>query len=741
MNTKKKKDILFYLLIFWSCIPLYAGKISFNDPFLFEDRTLIIERIDEIKEQGTFIENLQNLVNELKIKGAKKDLYTTYKVAGVLLFQKGNFELASEFIEKGLLLSKQIKVSELLQSQLYFYQSKSQNKIGENNKALVSLIHSINAIQEKAQEDNLYNLLLEQGLLSIDVKNYLGAIKLFSNVIELSKIKGDTLNIAKAYYYKGIAAEKRGDYDSAMESLVQAQNEYSKINDNHGICASIISIANVFLSLGDYSQALTLYFKAVDNCRDLDLIDDCYLKIGEIYAKKSQLEKALTYLNKYEAVNYTQGDTLEIIKAKVALGEYYAQSENLSKSIIVLHEALSLLEKYPDPSEEGNLLLVLSKVYVKTRDLSQAKTYAQKALIIASSLDEKELKADCYNVFSDLYEIQGDYRSAYYYKGKYQNIKDSLINNQTIIALREIAGIKENRKDKRVIKELEEENISLNHYWLKEKNKGYLLLITSILFLLFTIVLFTLFRAKAGVEKKLKQKNTELEKLNATKDKFFSIIAHDLKSPFNSLMGFSEMLSLYAESKSYAEIIEYSGIIHNSTRKLYSLVDTLLQWSRTQLGTTEYKPERIEIGIVSSNIVSILKINAEEKDIVISVDIDNTLIGWADKDLYSAVLRNLVSNAIKFSRVGSVITVSAKTNKQFIEIAVSDTGVGITKENLEKIFNVDKNISTKGTFNEKGTGLGLVLCKEFVEINRGTIWAESKLEKGSTFKFTVPLVK
>jgi len=166
----------------------------------------------------------------------------------------------------------------------------------------------------------------------------------------------------------------------------------------------------------------------------------------------------------------------------------------------------------------------------------------------------------------------------------------------------------------------------------------------------------------------------------------------------------------------------------------------LLQWSRTQLGTTDYKPERLEIGIVTHNIVSILRINAEEKDIVISVDIDNTLTCWADKDLYSAVVRNLLSNAIKFSRVGSVITLSAKVKKQFIEIAISDTGVGITKENLTKIFNIDKNISTNGTFNEKGTGLGLILCKEFVEINRGSIWAESKLEKGSTFKFTVPLV-
>ncbi len=735
---------LICLLYFLVGISSYAERMSFNDPFLFVEKTPLILSLNQIKEEKDFKETLKALIEELETTGSKKDLYSTYKVGSVFLFNQGKIELASDLIDKAIEISDHISISNLEKSQLYYYKSKSQNRSGDNTNAIHSLNTSINYIQKNKNEASISDLVIEQGLLSIDVKNYLGAVQLFSKAVKLSKENKDTFSIANAYLYKGVAAERRGDYDLAMESLTHAQQEFVKINDNGGLCASIVSTADIFYNLKDYNQALTLYFKAIDNCQDKDLndfIENCYLKIGKIYLKKSQMEEALSYLNKYESLNNLQNDTLDIIKAKVALGEYYSQNGNYSKSIIVLHNALNLIQKYPDISEEGNLLLALSRVYVKTKDLSQAKTYAQKGLIVASTLDEKELKANCYNVFSDLYEIQGDYRSAYYYKGKYETIKDSILNDHTINALRKLAGLKANTKDKKVIEELEQENISLNHYWLKEKNKGYLLLFVSILLLLFTIVLFTLFRAKAKVEKKLKQKNAELEKLNATKDKFFSIIAHDLKSPFNSLMGFSEMLSLYAESKSYEEIMEYSGIIHNSTRKLYSLVDTLLQWSRTQLGTTEYKPERIEIGIVSSNIVSILRINAEEKDIVISIDIDNSLVGWADKDLYSAVLRNLISNAIKFSRVGSVITVTARQKKQFVEISVADTGVGITKENLTKIFNIDKNISTKGTFNEKGTGLGLVLCKEFVEINRGTIWAESKLEKGSTFKFTVPLVK
>ncbi len=741
-----EKYTLFCLFVFCICIPftLTARESSFNNPFSFVQVNNITNTVKQLKNESGFKDALILLIKEKETNGNKKELFSIYSQGGMLLFKYGEINIAFDILEKAIKLSNQIKVSNLQIGQLYYIISKIQIKKGAYKEAQYSLNKSVDYVRKVKEDKFLSNILIEQGILNSEVKNYSSAVKLFSKAIRLAKKNNDTTNVAKGYYYSGLTLEKKGDYDQALEALILAQQEYAKESDQSGVCASIVTTADIFYNLNDVNQSLTLYFKALDNCNNSDTceyIENCYLKIGEIYMGKDQVEEAFDYLNRYESLNKSRKDTLGIIKGKIAFGEYYALLNDYSKAIIILHEALDLIDKKPDVSIEGDLLIVLAKVYVKTRDLFQAKSYAQRGLIIASTLDEKQLKADSYNVFSEIYELKGDYRSAYFYKNKYEQIKDSILNKETLLALRKLSGLKEDSNDKKVIEELEQENISLNNYWLKEKNKRYLLLITTLLLFLFTIILFALFRAKAKVEKKLKLKNQELEKLNATKDKFFSIIAHDLKSPFNSLMGFSEMLSLHAESKSYADIIEYSGIIHNSTRKLFSLVDTLLQWSRTQLGTTEYKPERLEVGIVSSNIVSILKINAEEKDIVISVDIDNHLIGWADKDLYSAVLRNLISNAIKFSRVGSVITVTAKTKKQFIEISVSDTGVGMTKENLSKIFNVDKNVSTKGTFNEKGTGLGLVLCKEFVEINRGSIWAESKLEKGSTFKFTLPLVK
>ncbi|MCW3807221.1 tetratricopeptide repeat-containing sensor histidine kinase [Plebeiibacterium marinum] len=725
-------------------MPIKATDNSLQNPFLFAGSDDVVSGLRQIQTSKKPGDLLKMYVEDIESKGSKRELFYVCAVGGIILAESGDVSNAASYLFKAVDIGVNIRNVDNLLGQAYFWLGKVCYETGNVIKAEEAFDASSFLLNAKKTKNYLPEVNIQQGILNIKSKNYKEAIKIFNSAIRLAKDSGSELTVADANYYKGKAYRKRGDYDMSIASLVTAQKAYAKLNMERGICQTIVEMADISMVLGDYNHALTLYYKAMDNCQSSDLygfLASCYLKIGKIYMFKQQMEDALDYLDKYKDVCINASDTLGIIKSKIALGAYYAEERNFPRAIIVLHEAAELLNKYPDVSEEGQLMLLMSQVYVKTDDLYQAKSYAQKALVIASTLDEMGMKADCYKVFADLYELQGDYRSAYYYQNRRGIITDSLLNKEAVVALRKISGLSTSTKDKRVIEELEQENISLNNYWLKEKNKSYLLWGATILLFVFTIVLFGLFKAKAKVEKKLKTKNTELEKLNATKDKFFSIIAHDLKSPFNSLMGFSEMLSLHAESKSHKDIMEYSKIIHNSTRKLFSLVDTLLQWSRTQLGTTDYKPERLEVGIVTSNIVSILKINAEEKDIVISIDIPENTIAWADKDLYSAVLRNLIGNAIKFSRVGSVITVSAKIYRQFVEVAVTDTGVGITKENLKKIFSVDSNVSTQGTFNEKGTGLGLVLCKEFVEINRGQIWAESKLEKGSTFKFTLPLVK
>lgn len=261
------------------------------------------------------------------------------------------------------------------------------------------------------------------------------------------------------------------------------------------------------------------------------------------------------------------------------------------------------------------------------------------------------------------------------------------------------------------------------------------------LLLVVIVALLIRLKAKSNEIKELEERMKKIDQKNAAKDKFFSIIAHDLKSPFNSLMGLSEMLVLHSETMNQSEVLNYSKMVHQSTGRLYALVENLLQWSRTQMGTTDYKPEKLDLNILTGNVVNLLRLSAQEKDIVIALKMENELLSYADANIYSTVLRNLVGNAIKFSRVGSIIHVAGKKrNDGMIEIQVADSGVGMNREQLDRVFKIESAQSTVGTFNEKGTGLGLILSKEFVELNRGAIEISSRLGEGTTVRFTVPSI-
>ena len=241
-------------------------------------------------------------------------------------------------------------------------------------------------------------------------------------------------------------------------------------------------------------------------------------------------------------------------------------------------------------------------------------------------------------------------------------------------------------------------------------------------------------------EAEIKYKNEELINLNATKDKFFSIIAHDLKNPFNSILGFSSLFAKQIQEKDYAAIEKYAGIIQDASQQALDLLINLLEWSRSQTGRMEFNPESIDIANLINQSTEILNASALQKSITVYTQIPASLPVFADKAMVNTILRNLISNAIKFTNAGGEIVISSKQMPEELVVSVMDNGVGMKKESLAKIFRIDENHSTLGTQNEKGTGLGLILCKEFVDKHGGSIWVESELGKGSTFFFSIPKV-
>ena len=224
----------------------------------------------------------------------------------------------------------------------------------------------------------------------------------------------------------------------------------------------------------------------------------------------------------------------------------------------------------------------------------------------------------------------------------------------------------------------------------------------------------------------------------ASRDKFMSIISHDLKSPFNSLMGFSALLMDGSKKRESETIEKYARLIYETSQSTYNLLLNLLEWSRFQTGRMTYKPELLSVHKMVLEALPVLESQAVAKGIKISTRIDEGLSIEADYQMISAVLRNLVSNAVKFTYKGGFVHVEVEQVDSEVRFSVSDNGVGIKDDDLIELFRVDSNFSLVGTGNEKGTGLGLSLCKEFVEKHNGHIWVESEWGKGSTFIFTLP---
>lgn len=234
----------------------------------------------------------------------------------------------------------------------------------------------------------------------------------------------------------------------------------------------------------------------------------------------------------------------------------------------------------------------------------------------------------------------------------------------------------------------------------------------------------------------LQDREEKLEELNASKDKFFSIIAHDLKNPFQSLLGYSQLLNQDIEFLEKNEIRDFSANLHASAEKLFKLLENLLAWSRLQRGVMELRPDNYILSDITLGNIELAALKAKEKNIELIHNIDYDIWVYCDYQMVNTVIRNLISNALKFTDANGKIEVGAIVNEN-VTIFVKDNGVGMSKEIQDKIFRIDTHHSTLGTSDEQGTGLGLILCKELVEKNQGKLWVESEVGNGSTFYFTI----
>ncbi len=238
-------------------------------------------------------------------------------------------------------------------------------------------------------------------------------------------------------------------------------------------------------------------------------------------------------------------------------------------------------------------------------------------------------------------------------------------------------------------------------------------------------------------EQLIKEKEEHLKKINATKDRLFSIIGHDLRNPFNSIVGFSDLIVEQVENYQYEDIDQYAKIIQDSAQRSMCLLTNLLDWSRAQIGSIEFAPKAIKVEPLLNDAVSLVIDSANSKFVSIRKELPNNLEVFADQQMLSIIFRNLISNAIKFSNCNGEVVIRVLEKADDFEFSISDNGIGIKPEDLDKLFRIECVHTTNGTNNERGTGLGLLLCEEFVHQHNGKIWVESHEGQGATFYFTI----
>ncbi|MHB1146813.1 MAG: sensor histidine kinase, partial [Lutibacter sp.] len=411
----------------------------------------------------------------------------------------------------------------------------------------------------------------------------------------------------------------------------------------------------------------------------------------------------------------------------------------------------SLVEK----DLQSIVLLNISDVENKRKRFQSAIYAARESYAIADLIGNLDYKSENLLQASIAYEGLGDNVLALKRLKEYTAIKDSLLKMDRVKKIKLFNTLNELEKSQYTITDLSKTSEAAQLNYEKEKKYTHFLIIAIVIFAFLLILLiqqnaskkkaFSLLEFKNYQVHKMKDEidgqSNKLKQLNSTKDKFFSIIAHDLKNPLNSIAGFTELMMENNEIYNAEKRLKFLKIIKGSTAKVSNLLDNLLIWANSQSGNLKFNPKKIELIQQVSNVCSFLEIQAINKEISILNKVEKSIFVKADENMIDTILRNLISNAIKFTQAKGEIQIYSTLKNDFVEITVKDNGVGMSESEIASIFNVNEINSNLGTSNEQGSGLGLILCRDFVESHGGKIWVESGVNQGSEFKFTLPIWK
>ncbi len=612
------------------------------------------------------------------------------------------------------------------------------------------------------------NSLTKIGVVSYFKGDYQRALQYAMTVLPLHKQAGNLRALANTQNTISYIYANQGLPEKALDYALQSLRIRRELNNPNDIAKSLNSLGDFYFGQYNLRKALRNYLESlrisrqISNQRGVAFSLD---NIGKVYLKQERYQESLLYFREALTISEKLNNPKQMATIYTHMGNAYLGINDTEQSFRYYSAALRIHYGQNNELDLVPILNEIGRLNVIKGDFKTALSFHYQALSKVENSQSRLLRLDTYKAMSDTYLAMDDTRNFTDFYRLYSQLQDSVRNDAS---RRKVAELQTRFEWEESQQKSQTERKQQSGEIERQKTiRNYLLIILVIGSLLgVTLIAFYISRLRAnrklkthnetivhknrqlrrvnealkGLNDKLIESESELRKTNETKDKFFSIIAHDLRAPLATFSSFLTALSDSDDSFTPEEIEFITKSTQKSLKNLTDLLNNLLQWSRSQMGSLQFNPQPIVVQELTQQTVNLFVEDTESKSIRLTTNVSPDAIAFADANMLDFVVRNLVSNAIKFtSRGGSILIESvlvAESNK--LGLRISDTGVGISPENLKKLFVLNSGFTTIGTANEKGTGLGLLLCKEFVERNGGEIWVESELGKGTSFTFTVP---
>ncbi|HMC00750.1 MAG TPA: ATP-binding protein [Flavobacteriaceae bacterium] len=597
-----------------------------------------------------------------------------------------------------------------------------------------------------------------RALIYANNNDYINAIDNFSKSKILYSELNDTLGIAKVNNQIGLIEIQRGNYNKGLQYALAAINELEKRGLKDELVSAYSSLASAYRYININDRAIEFNLKALQlqqQLNDTNGIITSSINLGELYSSQKENRKAIEYFENVLSLISQNNDSLRgFILPK--LGGEYLQFKDYDKSSLYLIQGLQLNRQ----TDNKNGLLIslnnLGKLNLERKFLNTAETQLMEAGNIAKALNNETELLTNYKLLKSLDSTRRNFARAYVWQREYYELKNSINKRTHVIAdnINAIEPLDEDLKNEVLDSSRPIDEATTLAVQKRIDTQKYIIYALVGAFLVALILLITTFLKKGENIKHLRELEDEnrkskiqneavleqikhLEDINRVKDKLFSIVSHDLKDSLTSIKGFIDLLSEgdISEEEFDNLIPELSDNANNATMLLFNL----LNWSKSQMQSLEANPSLFDVQEIFQDKINLIEQRLDNKGIKL---IDRSLkdFAYADRSMIEIVIQNLLTNAVKFSQTGDIITVSNHISNGSSVISVSDTGVGISEENIGKLFK-SNTFTTTGTKNEKGTGLGLSICKELVELNKGKIWVESTEGVGSTFYVQLPKSK